>query len=386
MKVPFFDLRVTDNVLRGKLLASVEHVLEHGRLILGPEVELFEEKIAKEVGVKYALGVASGSSALYMSLKATGIMPGDEVITTPLTWIITLNAIAVCGAVPICVDVGKDFNIDPTAIEAAITNKTKAIVPMHYCGKMCDMEAIQKIANRHNLLIIEDAAQAYGATFKSKKAGTYSKVSMFSMNTMKSLASYGEAGVIVTDDKDIYDIVKMIRYAGTKSDPKKIVTNDCYYSELNHKLDTIQASLLLVAMEYYPEKMFKRTRIANRYNQLLSKYVDVPQINRLDIHALYSYTIGVNQRDEMQKYLNENGIETKIYHLPLAIDAPVYRSIRKLPIPTARVQSQRCLSIPAHEKLSDEQVEYVASKVIEFCQKNSFDNQLFESVKEGVML
>lgn len=367
MRVPFFDLRVSDKEYKKGLLDACERVLDHGRLILGPEVEEFEKRVAQDNGVKYAVGVASGSSALYMALKSLDIGPGDEVITTPLTWIITLNAIAACGATPVCVDIGEDFNIDPAAIEHAITKATKAIVPMHYCGCLCDMEKICEIAGKHNLHVVEDAAQAYGGAINGRKAGTFSTVAAYSMNCMKVLAAFGEAGAVVTNDEMIARKIKMFRYAGTTSDPKKIITNDCHYVSLNHKIDTIQAAMLLVVMNYLPEKMRRRTEIARYYNERLSKCVKTPDLGSdNDVHALYAYTIQAENRDSLEVFLRENNIETKIYHLPLVTDAPVYKNLPKLETPNANRLVKRCLSIPAHEKLDDAQIEYAADKVLEF--------------------
>jgi dTDP-4-amino-4,6-dideoxygalactose transaminase len=367
MRVPFFDLRIFDKEYKKKLLNACKTMFNHGRFILGPEVEEFEKRVAQETGVKYAVGVASGSSALYMALKSLDIGPGDEVITTPLTWIITVNAIAACGATPVCVDVGDDFNIDPIAIENAITKETKAIVPMHYCGRLCDMKKICKIAERYNLHVVEDAAQAYGGAINGRKAGSFSTVAAFSMNCMKVLSAFGEAGAVVTNDEIIAKKVKMFRYAGTTSDPKKIITNDCHYVSLNHKIDTIQAAMLLVAMDYLPERMQRRTEIALYYNERLSKCVKTPDLGgENDVHALYSYTIQAEDRNGLEAFLRENNIETKIYHLPLVTDAPVYKNLPKLSTPNANRLVNRCLSIPAHEKLDDNQIEYVADKVLEF--------------------
>lgn len=366
MRVRFFELEVTDDRYRKELLDSVDRVLQHGMLILGPEVEEFEKRVAAAAGTRYAIGVASGSSAVYLALKSAGIGPGDEVITTPLTWILTFNAIAECGAVPVSVDIGQDANIDPDAIEAAITPKTKAIVPVHFTGLMCQMDKICEIARKHNLLIIEDAAQAYGARYKSKMAGSFSKVAAFSMNSMKVLASFGEAGAVTTDDPDIYETVRMMRYSGTKSDPRKIVTNEGYYVALNHKINTIQAAMLLVAMKYLPAKMARRLEIANRYTAGLSEFVTCPQIPPGDIHALYTYAIQADRRDELREYLNANEIETKIYHVPLASDAPVYANLKKSETPVARNIMNRFLSLPAHEKLTNDQIDFVIEKVIQF--------------------
>jgi len=369
MHVPFFDLRVLRDELHAELIESVERVFRHGKLMLGPEVEEFERNVAKAVGTNYAVGVASGSSALYLALKSSGIGPGDEVITTPLTWIITLNAIAACGATPVCIDIREDFNIDPDQIEPAITNSTKAIVPVHFTGQMCEMDRICGIAERNNLLIIEDAAQAYGGEYKSQKAGSFSKAAAFSMNSMKVLGGYGEAGAVTTNDPEIYETVKMLRYAGTKSDPAKKITNECFYVSLNHKIDTLQAALLLVMIKHLPMRMKRRTEIAKRYNEALSDLVVCPKFQAGNIHALYTYAIQADNRDQLQEHLHNNLIETKIYHVPLACDAPVYADKRRRDNPVARKVLNRFLSIPAHEKMSDEQVEHVINTIRVFYRK-----------------
>ena len=228
IKVPLFDLRVLDTNLRAELTEAFTTVLDHGRLFGGgPELDEFEEIIAAETGMQYAVGVGSGSSAIYMALKACGIGPGDEVITTPLTWIITVNAIAACGATPVFADVREDFNIDPMSIKERISSKTKAIVPMHYVGHMCEMDKICSIAEKNGLMIIEDAAQAFGASLNGEIAGSFSIAAGFSMNPMEVLGGYGEAGVVVTNEDEIYRRLKRLRHAGTTSDPKRIITNEC---------------------------------------------------------------------------------------------------------------------------------------------------------------
>jgi len=363
MHVPFFNLKVDDASLRSELLNSVEAVLKHGRILLGPEVTEFEEKVAKEAGVKYAVGLSSGSSALYLALKCLDIGPGDEVITTPLTWIITGNAIVECGATPVFVDINDDFNIDPDAIEKAITHKTKAIIPVHFTGLMCEMDRIFNIAKRHKIYLIEDAAQAYGAQYKSKKSGSFSSIGIFSMNSMKVLGGFGEAGAAVTDSLEHYEKLKILRYTGTKSDPNKIITNEAIYPSLNHKIDTIHAAMLLVMMKHLPERMKRRQDIANRYNKALSNLVICPNFIKGDTHALYTYVIQAEKRDELMKYLNDNGIETKIYHKPLVSDAPIFKQYVKEDTPNARKVLSRFLSIPGHEKLSDTQIDYVIEKI-----------------------
>ena len=366
MYVPFFDLKVTDEVLRNELLKSVEDVLKHGRILLGPEVTEFEEKVAKEAGVQYAVGLSSGSSALYLALRCLDIGPGDEVITTPLTWIITGNAIVECGATPVFVDINDDFNIDPDAIEKAISHKTKAVIPVHFTGLMCEMDRICDIAKHNKIHVIEDAAQAYGAEYKSKKSGSFSSIGIFSMNSMKVLGGFGETGAAVTDSSDYYEKLKILRYTGTKSDPNKIITNEAIYPSLNHKIDTVQAAMLLVMMNHLPERMRRRQEIANRYNKALSNIVICPNFIKGDTHALYTYVIQAERRDELMKYLNENGIETKIYHKPLVSDAPIYKQYFREDTPNARRVLGRFLSIPGHEKLTDKEIDYVIEKITHF--------------------
>jgi dTDP-4-amino-4,6-dideoxygalactose transaminase len=366
MRVPIFDLRVTDIDLKNDLMNAFERVLDHGMLFLGPEVEELEDMIAKYIGKKYAVGVGSGSSALYLALKACGIGPGDEVITTPLTWIITVNAIAACGAIPVFADVQNDFNIDPKSIEERITSKTKAIVPMHYAGHMCDMESICNIAESNDLIIVEDAAQAFSGELNGKKAGSFSLVAGISMNPMKVFGGYGEAGVAVTDDENIYDKLKKLRHAGTASNIKTGVTNECLHISLNHKMDTINAALLLIAFKHLPEKQKIREVIAKRYDAELPTDVGRQGYLAGEKHARYVYVIKHKSREELKKFLNDNDIETKIMNEPLACDSPVYSKYNHDALPNARMILANSLVIPSHEKLSVFQIDHVISKIHEF--------------------
>lgn len=367
MRVNFFDLKVRRKKVRTDLIKSVTKIFNHGRVLLGPEVDKFEKKIAQMVGVKYALGTGSGSSALYLALKSIGVKEGDEVITTPNTWIITLNAIASCGAIPICVDITDDFNMNADQIEKAITKKTKAIVPVHFTGLMCKMTQIQSIAKKYNLKIVEDCAQAFNGTHNGKRAGTFSHVAAFSFNVMKNVGGFGEAGAITTNDKKIYELIKMLRYTGTKSDPKKIITNDAYHIALNHKIDTLNAALLLVMLKYFPSRMKRRLEIARTYNRELSNYVLCPEIEKNgDTHGLYTYAIQCKKRDKLMNYLSKNKIETKIYHKPLASDAPVFKKFKRFKTPIANKVLSESLSIPCHEKMTDAQVQYVIKKIKKF--------------------
>ena len=368
MHVPMFDLRVEDQNLRLHLTEAFHRVLDHGQLFLGPEVGEFENQVAKHIGTEFAVAVDSGSSALYLALRSSGIGPGDEVITSAFGWVITANAISSCGATPVFADVGPDFNIDICSIEKCINRRTKAIVPVHYAGHMCDMDAICSLAADQNLVVVEDAAQAFGASLGIRKAGSFSTAASFSMNPMKVLGGFGETGVAVTDSSDYYEKLKILRYTGTKSDPNKIITNEAIYASLNHKIDTVQAAMLLVMMKHLPDRMKRRQEIANRYNKALSNIVICPDFIKGDTHALYTYAIKADRRDELMKYLNENRIETKIYHKPLVSDAPIFKQYIKEDAPNARRVLSKFLSIPAHEKLSNSQIDYVIEKITSFYQ------------------
>jgi len=365
-RIPLFDLRVSDPNLQADLTEAFGRVLNHGQLFMGPEIEELEEKIANEIGTCYAVGVSSGSSALFLALKACGIGPGDEVITTPMTWIITVNAIVACGATPVFADVREDFNIDPASIEERISSRTKAIVPMHYAGHMCDMDNICAIAAKKGLLVVEDAAQAFGASLKGRKAGSFSIAAGLSMNPMKILGGYGEAGAVVTNDEKFYSRLKRLRHAGTTSDSKKRITNDCLEVSLNHKMDTINAALLLVALKHLPEKRKRRESITRRYDLELSQKILRQGYQKDEKHGLYVYAVKVKERNELKAHLQDNKIETKIFNEPLACDAPVHMKYNTLPVPVARKMLAINLIIPSHEKLAENQIDYIIETISTF--------------------
>lgn len=368
MKVPYLDLKVNDAGLKSSLLTRFENILDHGRIIEGPEQQEFEERFADEIGVKYVIGVSSGSSALFLALLGSGIGPGDEVITTPFTWIITTNAISATGAKPVFVDVIDDFNIDPNAIENAITPKTKAIVPMHVAGHMCDMSNISRIAKRHSLLIIEDAAQAYCSSLNGKRAGSFSIAAGFSMNPMKILHAYGEAGAVTTNSKRVCNKIKQLRHAGTKRYLNKNQhINRCNYIALNHKIDTIQASFLIEEIERIDEIKLKRDIIAEFYDNELENIGCSPQkANDNETHGRYYYIFTCERRNELLKYLTQKNIECKLFYSPLACDAAVYKRTSKPKVPVARRLLKQNISIPLHENMTLKQAEYVVESICGF--------------------
>ncbi len=363
MKVRMFDLRVKDKSISKDLKNIFNKVLNHGMFFFGPELYKFEEEMSKFLKMKYTLGVASGSSALYLALKSLNIKKGDEVITTPFSWIITSNAIAECGAKPVFVDIGNDYNINENLIENKITKKTKAIVPMHWGGHLCDMEKIQKIAKKYNLFIIEDAAQAFGAQYKNKKSGSYSDIAAFSMNPMKCLNGYGEGGLIATNNKKLYERSKILRYAGTTSDPKKLITNNCVEVSLNHKMDTINAAMLLVSFKYFKNKTKKLMKIRKYYDENINDIILKQKIRKYEIPGMYAYPIQIKNRNNVKKFLEKKGIETKIWNDPLISDSPVYKSKKNGKLVNAKKILKHTLNIPFHEKLSKKQLKYIVENL-----------------------
>ena len=363
MHVRMFDLRVKDLKVRAELNKSLQKIMDHGLFFFGPELYEFEKKMSQFLNMKYTVGVASGSSALYLALKSLGIKSGDEVITTPFSWIITSNAIVECGATPVFVDIADDYNIDANLIEKKITSKTKAIVPMHWGGHMCDMDKIKKIAKKHNLYVVEDAAQAFGAKFKNNKSGNYSDVAAFSMNPMKCLSGFGEGGLVATNNKKLYEKIKILRYAGTTSDPKKLITNNCVEISLNHKMDTINAAMLLVAFKFFKKKSNKLKKIRKFYDKNLNKKILKQEIRKYETQGVYAYQIRIEKRNKIKELLKKKKIETKIWNDPLISESPAYKKYNKKDTPNAKRILRNTLNIPFHEKLTSKEINYVVKTI-----------------------
>lgn len=366
-KIKFFDLKIVNQKYKKKLLKSFKKFLEKGNFFLGPEVRAIEKKIAKENQSSYCIFLSSGSSALYLALKAAGIKDGDEVITTPLSWIMTSNAIKACGAKPVFVDVGFDFNIDANLIEEKITKKTKAIVPVHYAGLMCDMSLIQKVSKRYNLKIIEDSAQAFGAKFNGMKSGNFSDIGAFSTNPMKPFSGFGESGFIVTKSKRYYKKILRLRHAGVLLDKNKKNTNLCYEISLNHKIDNLNASLLIESLKEFPKKIKKIQKLSNFYTKHLTSKVKIQETPINKHHARYVFPIIANKRDELRIYLQKKGIETKIFNIPLIPRAPAYKKDYKgLKFRVAEELAKKNLVLPCHEKLSFKNIKYITKCINQF--------------------
>ena len=363
MKVPYRDLRVTDPNRKQELLRVVEKILSHGKIYLGPEHDQFEKEIAEYCQTQFAVGVSSGTDALYFALRCLDLGPGDEVILPPLSWVASLNAVFLCGATPVFVDITEDLNINAELIHEAITPKTKAILPIHFTGKLCDIKKINAIAEQHGLFVVEDAAQSFGAELDGEKAGSFGTLGCLSMNPMKLLCAYGEAGVVVTDNEQLAKRIKSLRHAGT------INKDDCHEPSFNGRLDTIQAGMLSINLKYLQSKLDRLKAIATHYNENLKHLVICPQDPSTN-HVYYTYTILTQRRDELKEYLASKNIETQIQHPILMPNQTAYRHLPRYNIPVAEKVVDQILCLPNHEHLSDEQVEYVIACIKEFLGKD----------------
>jgi dTDP-4-amino-4,6-dideoxygalactose transaminase len=362
-KVRYRDLAVDDVDLRRRLVAAVDEVLRDGRLLMGPAVEKWERLIADYCGTKYCVGVSSGTDAIYLALRAWDVGAGDEVLVPAMSWVATVNAVVMTGASPVFVDIDDDLNLDVTQIEAAITPHTKAILPVHYTGRLCAMAAIRAIAASNRLLVIEDAAQAFGAADPNGRAGSFGDASAFSLNPMKVFPGYGEVGAVLINDERVDQRLRALRYLGT------VNREVCVEPALNFKIDTIQAAMMLVSFERLEPGIDRRLAIATRYTRALQHVVGCPRApsspaDRTSV--FFDYTITTPRRPELRRFLEERGIEVKIRHPLLLPQHPPYQHLCRYPLPKAERLVGQILSLPIHEKLTDLQVEYVIDAVLEF--------------------
>jgi len=360
VKIRYRNLTVADPAHKRALLQAVERVLDHGRIILGEEVARFEDAVARYCTRAHCVGVNSGTDALYLALRALEIGPGDEVVTTPMSWVATANAIALTGARPVFADVGADLNLDPDCAAQAMTSRTRAIVPVHFTGAMCDMPRFQALAEAKGVHLVEDAAQAFGSRFDGRPAGGFGVLACFSMNPMKVLNAYGEAGAVVTDDPELHAALLRLRYAGT------VDKEDCHTPSLNGRIDTVQAAMLLVELERLDAKIARLREIAARYDAALADVVTCPAAHPQCMHTYYSYTIRTPRRDALRDHLAAQGVETKIQHPILLPEHTAYRGRVRARIPRAQQYVREILCIPNHEKLTDKDVDYVADCIRAF--------------------
>ncbi|PJF40390.1 MAG: DegT/DnrJ/EryC1/StrS family aminotransferase [Chloroflexi bacterium] len=372
MEVPFVDLRAEHAPLLDEMKERVGRILEQGNFILGDEVEQLEEEFAAYCDVKHAVGVDSGASALKLLLIAYGIGEGDEVIIPANTFIATAGAVTFAGATPVLVDIAPNtYNIDVNAIEAAITPRTKAIMPVHLYGTFADMTPILDLAARNNLLVIEDAAQAHGATYNGQRAGSLAQGAGFSFYPAKNLGAGGDAGMVTTNNSVVADQIRAMRHVGQRH---KYIHD---YAPFNHRLDTVQAAILRIKLRYLDANNAARCRHAALYNQLFAEVdgVITPEILPETEAVWHLYVIRTTARDELQAYLREFGIASGV-HYPVPIHLqPYYENLgyRKGDFPITEEYADQILSLPMFPNLTEEQIHYVVDTVKAFVEQHKVE-------------
>lgn len=359
MKVRFLDLSISNSTEKRSLLRSIEKIFDHGQLVMGPEIELFEKEISTFCSRKFAISVGSGTEALYLALRSLDIGPGDEVITTSLSWIATANAIALTGATPVFSDINDDLNIDPSVAENLITEKTKAILFVNYTGKICAIDKLEKIAKKHNIDLIEDGSQSFGASFRNSVSGSFGKVSAISHNPMKIFGATGEAGSVLVDDEKLFEKLIMLRYNGT------VNKEECLEPSLNCRMDTLQAAILLERLKTFKKNISKRRENSKFFESNLLDPVIKPIESEENYDVFYTYTVQVPDRDKLREHLENNGIETKIQHPILMPDQEAYRNCKSVKSNAEKIV-KKILCIPVHEKLKKHQLEYIVNKINDF--------------------
>ena len=374
MNIPLVDLNAQYNLIRGDIDEAIQKVVQQGQFILGSEVEAFEEEVATYCNIKFAIGVASGTDALHLALLACGVKPGDEVITTPFTFIATAEAITQCGATPVFVDIDqKTYNIDPAKIEPKITERTEAILPVHLYGQPADMEPVLELAQKYNLKVIEDCAQALGAEHKGKRVGSLGNAGCLSFFPSKVLGAYGDGGMVVTNNPEIAEKVETLRNHGCKEKYYHLIPG------FNSRLDSLQAAVLRVKLKHVDKWIEKRRQKVALYSRLLSQIngVEPPFEARYSYHIFNYYTVRLKNsevnRDKLREYLSAQGIATAIYY-PLSLHLQeVYTCLDyKLgDLPQSEHAQEEVLSLPMYPELSEQQITAIAEVIKSFCKQEA---------------
>lgn len=358
--IEFIDLKAQQSRIKAEIDAGIQRVLAHGQYILGPEVAELEEKLAAYVGARYCITCANGTDALQIAQMAFGIGPGDEVITPGFTYIATAETVAILGATPVYVDVNpKTYNLDVEKLEAAITPRTKAIIPVSLYGQCADFEAINAIAAKYNIPVIEDAAQSFGATSKGRKSCNLSTVACTSFFPSKPLGCYGDGGAIFTNDEELAKVIRQIARHG----------QDRRYHHLrvgvNSRLDTIQAAILLPKLEILDDEMQARQRVAGTYTKLLNGVgvLTTPFIEEHNQSAWAQYTIQVDRRSEVQEKLKTQGIPTAV-HYPIPLNKQPAVANENAVLPVGDAIAERVMSLPMHPYLTEEEIAEICKAIV----------------------
>lgn len=358
--IEFIDLKAQQSRLKDKIEAGIQNVLTHGQYILGPEVAELEEKLAAYVGAKYCITCANGTDALQIAQMAFGIGPGDEVITPGFTYIATAETVAILGATPVYVDVNpKTYNLDVEQLEVAITPRTKAIIPVSLYGQCADFDAINAIAAKYNIPVIEDAAQSFGATYKGRKSCNLTTVACTSFFPSKPLGCYGDGGAIFTNDEELAKVIRQIARHGQDRRYHHIRVG------MNSRLDTLQAAILLPKLEILDEEMQARQRVAETYTKLFNEAgIDTtPCIEAHNQSAWAQYTIQVENRDTVQAKLKEQGIPTAV-HYPIPLNKQPAVADENAVLPVGDAVAEKVMSLPFHPYIAEEKIVKVVRSIL----------------------
>ncbi len=354
------DLKGQYEALKSEIDAAVIQALGETRYILGPNVQAFEKETADYLGVKHALGCANGTDALHLGLLAAGIKAGDEVITTAFTFIATAEAIRYVGATPIFVDILPDsLNIDPDAIKAAITDKTRAIIPVHLFGQPADMDEIMAIAKDHDLKIIEDCAQSFGSRYRGQMTGSFGTAGTFSFFPSKNLGCYGDGGLVTTNDDAVADTIRMYRNHGSSKQ---------YYHDVigfNSRLDELQAVILRIKLKHIDDYNSNRLRVAKTYNRLLeNSQFNTPSIADDRDHIFHQYTILCDSRDSVREQVLSKDVSCAVYYPVPLHRQKAFADTRQPTLPVTDETARRCLSFPVFPEMTEQQVETVCEAIL----------------------
>jgi dTDP-4-amino-4,6-dideoxygalactose transaminase len=374
MNIPLLDLKAQYQSIKEEIDEVLQKVVESQYFILSQEVNGLESEIAKYCGVSRAAGVASGTDALVLSLRALGIKEGDAVVTTPFTFFATAESISILGAKPLFADIDPDtYNIDPGKVEEllgeldpAVKDKVKAVIPVHLYGQCADMDPIMAIAGRHGLRVVEDCAQAIGALYKGRKAGSFGDTGCLSFFPSKNLGGFGDGGMIVSDEPSIIENIKKLRVHGSQ---KQYIHEEIGY---NSRLDSLQAAILRVKLKKLDSWIEGRKAIAKRYDEAFSSSgIKTPSVAEGNTHTYHQYTIAVDRRDELLDHLNEKGIAARVYYpVPLHLQ-PCYRGLgyTEGSFPVSENAAKKALSLPVYPELEEKKIEYVIQTVKDFFNK-----------------
>lgn len=369
MNIPFVDLKAQYQTIKSEIDGAIEQVISETAFISGGYAKRFEEGFQNFSNLKHVVACANGTDSLEILLKARGIGAGDEVIVPAVSWISTSEAVSAVGATPVFVDITPgNYTIDPKLIEEKITSKTKAIIPVHLYGNPADMKEIMAIANKHDLFVLEDCAQAHGAEIDGQIIGTFGDSASFSFYPGKNLGAYGDAGAMATNDEELARVCRMIANHGQTAKHKHLIEGR------NSRMDGLQAAILSVKLKYLNEWTNKRIANAKIYDEFLrDSVVQTPQRNANYKHVFHLYVIQSENRDELKNYLESRGIETAIHYptpLPL-LDAYEARGFRREDFPVAAGFTGKILSLPMYAELTPEMIKYVSDSIIQFSEKKA---------------